>query len=138
MGNQYDRRAFMGYFSSIGLGSTLMPGVLWAKAADGEEINAATIACAEEIAGLKFDEAEREMMVDGLKTLESRIQALHKIPLSNSVVPAIVFNPRPVSAAPAPRVRGKMTRSIVTVPRKPRDLNELAFLPVTVLSEMIR
>ena len=28
----YDRRAFMGYFSSIGLGATLLPGVLWAQA----------------------------------------------------------------------------------------------------------
>lgn len=128
----------MGYFSSIGLGTTLLPGVLWAKAAAGEEINAAAIACAEEIAGLKFDDAEREMMVDGLKTQEARLQALHRIPLANSVVPAIAFNPRPPVAAPALRVRGKMTRSHVTVPQRPRDLDALAFLPVTVLSEMIR
>lgn len=136
--SELDRRAFMGYFTSIGLGSTLLPGVLWAKAAKGEEINAAAIACAEEIAGLKFDDAEREMMLDGLKSQEARLEALHKIPLANSVVPAIVFNPRPTTAAPAPRVRGKMIRSSVAVPRKPRDLDSLAFLPVTVLSEMIR
>ncbi len=136
--NDFDRRAFMGYFASIGLGSTLLPGVLWAKAANGEEINSAAIACAEEIAGLKFDDAEREMMVDGLKSQEARLEALHKIPLPNSVVPSIVFNPRPVAAAPALRVRGRMTRSTVTVPKRPPDLDSLAFLPVTVLSEMIR
>ena len=55
---RHDRRAFMGYFASIGLGTTLFPGVLWAKIAAGAEITAATIASAEEVAGLKFDEAE--------------------------------------------------------------------------------
>ena len=30
--SSYDRRAFMAYFTSIGLGSTLLPGVLWAQA----------------------------------------------------------------------------------------------------------
>jgi Asp-tRNA(Asn)/Glu-tRNA(Gln) amidotransferase A subunit family amidase len=134
----YDRREFMGYFASIGLGSTLLPGVLWAKAANGEEINASAIACAEEIAGLKFDDAEREMMLDGLKTQAARLDALHKIPLSNSVAPAIIFNPRPAKAAASFAARGRMSRSRVAVPRRPANLDDLAFQPVTVLSEMIR
>ena len=29
--SSYDRRSFLGYFSSLGLSSTLFPGVLWAK-----------------------------------------------------------------------------------------------------------
>lgn len=135
---EFDRRAFMGYFASIGLGSTLLPGVLWAKAANGEEINAAAIACAEEIAGLKFDDAEREMMLDGLKSQEQRLEALHKIPLANSVTPAIVFNPRPPGPAAHSPTRGKMSRSVVKIPGRPMDLDSLAFQPVTVLSEMIR
>jgi len=136
--NGYDRRAFMGYFASIGLGSTVLPGILWEKASKGEEINSAAIACAEELAGLKFDDAEREMMLDGLKSQEARLQALHKIPLNNSIVPAIVFNPLP----PNPRVsllaRGKMTRTRASVPRRPANLDDLAFLPVSTLSEMVR
>lgn len=134
----YDRRAFMGYFASIGLGSTLLPGVLWAKAANGEEINAASIACAEEIAGLKFDDAEREMMLDGLKSQEARLEALHKIPLPNSVAPAIIFNPRPAKAITVAQTRGKMTRSRVPLRSRPANLEDLAFEPVTVLSELIR
>ena len=136
--NGYDRRAFMGYFASIGLGSTLLPGVLWAQAAKGEEINTAAIACAEEIAGLKFDDAEREMMVDGLKGQEARLEALHKIPLANSVVPAIIFNPRPARPIRTMHTRGKMSRSHVPARSRPANLEDLAFEPVTVLSEMIR
>ena len=47
-----DRRAFMGYFASVGLGSTLLPGVLWAKVAEGAEVTTASVAAAAEIAGL--------------------------------------------------------------------------------------
>ena len=79
---QYDRRAFMTYFAGIGLGSTLLPGVLWAATTSGAEITAATIAAAEELAGLTFDESERAMMVDGLKRNQSRIDALHKVALN--------------------------------------------------------
>src|SRR5437773_12076551 len=90
-----DRRTFMGYFAGVGLTSTLFPGVLWAKLAAGAEITVDTIASAEEVAGLHFDQAERELMLDGLKQQEQRIEALHKVSLANSVSPAIVFDPRP-------------------------------------------
>ena len=128
----------MSYFASVGLGSTLLPGVLWAKVAAGEDINAATIAAAEEIAGLKFDDAERAMMLDGLKQQESRIEALHKIPLRNSVSPAIVFDPMPAGKSPPLYTKRAMVRSPVAVRSLPTSDDEIAFLPVTELSELIR
>src|SRR6476646_9540605 len=90
-----DRRSFMSYFTGIGLTSTLFPGVLWANLANGADITVETIASAEEVAGLHFDPEERELMLDGLKQQEQRIEALHKVSLPNSVSPAIVFNPVP-------------------------------------------
>ena len=134
----YDRRAFMGYFASIGLGSTLFPGVLWAKISAGADITVATIASAEEVAGLHFDEAERTMMLDGLKSQEQRIEALHKIPLPNSVPPAIVFNPVPPWRTP-PRVAKKpMVRGAIISRPSPSNIESLAFLPVTELSDLVR
>lgn len=90
-----DRRSFMSYFSGLGLTSTLFPGVLWAQLKAGAEITVDTIASAEEVAGLHFDPQERELMLDGLKQQEQRIEALHKISLANSVSPAIKFDPLP-------------------------------------------
>lgn len=131
------RRAFLAYFTSIGLGSTLLPGILWARVAAGEEITPESIAQAAELAGLEFDENERAMMVDGLKGQEERIEALRKVTLGNEVVPAMHFDPllagmtvetqqrRPVRAPVAPRP-------------VPANLEELAFLPVTELSELVR
>jgi len=62
-----DRRAFIGYFAALGLGTTLLPGVLWASVAAGVEITTQSIAAAEEIAGVKFTDAEREAMVKDLQ-----------------------------------------------------------------------
>ena len=136
--NRYDRREFMAYFGAIGLGSTLLPGVLWADVSRGAEITAATIAAAEEMAGLSFDDAERAMMVDGLKLNQSRIAALHKMPISNSVSPALVFNPLPPGKTPPREPKRAMVRSRAVRTSAPSDTEELAFLPVTELSELVR
>ena len=135
---ELDRRRFMSYFAGLGLTSTLFPGVLWAKVANGEEITVDTIASAEEVAGVHFDQAERELMLDGLKQQEQRIEALHKIPLDNSISPAIVFDPLPPGKKIPTEPKRAMVRSTVALRSVPRDLEDLAFLPVTELSELVR
>jgi Asp-tRNA(Asn)/Glu-tRNA(Gln) amidotransferase A subunit family amidase len=136
--NLQDRRTFMSYFAGIGLGSTLLPGVLWAKVANGEEITTATVTCAAEIAGLTFDESEAEMMVDGLKRQAQGIEALRKIPLANSVSPSIVFDPLSGSGRKLEGNATSVKRSPVRTPSVSSNLEALAFEPVTVLSELVR
>jgi len=133
-----DRRSFMSYFAGAGLSSTLFPGVLWAKLANGAEITVDTIASAEEMAGVHFDQTERELMLDGLKQQAARIDALHKVPLANSVSPAIKFDPLPPGKKIQPEPRRPMVRGKVATRATPADIEELAFLPVTELSELIR
>src|SRR3954471_15169863 len=94
----YDRRAFMAYFSSIGLGSTLFPGVLWAQAQQqqqGPEITKETIAAAEQIADVSFTDEERAAIARGLQQARNSIDQLHKVALDMSVFPALVFDPVP-------------------------------------------
>jgi Asp-tRNA(Asn)/Glu-tRNA(Gln) amidotransferase A subunit family amidase len=140
---RYDRRSFMTYFGSVGLGSTLLPGVLWARVHAGEEITPATIASAEEIAGLSFTAAEREMMVSDLKEQAGQIAELHKVTLDNGVEPAVVFDPLPpgvkppAPAGPAAQ-RPPMARSRPSGRARPAREEELAFLPVSELSELVR
>ena len=138
---RYDRRAFMAYFSSIGLGSTLLPGVLWAKVSSGGaalEITKETIAAAEEIAGVSFTDEQRQMMVRSLQQLRSGIDALHKVPLDNTVAPAIVFEPVPPGMKLPPKTAAPTVRSNVPVMARPGSIEELAFAPVTRLSELVR
>jgi len=93
-----DRRSFLGYFAGLGLGSTLFPGVLWARVASGTEVNDAAIVAAAEIAGLTFSDDERKQMLSGLKGQPQTLAALRAVPLDNGVAPAIVFNPMPPMA----------------------------------------
>jgi Asp-tRNA(Asn)/Glu-tRNA(Gln) amidotransferase A subunit family amidase len=128
----------MGYFAGVGLTSTLFPGVLWAKLAAGADITVETIATAEEIAGVHFEPTERELMLEGLKQQEQRIEALHKIPLPNSISPAIVFDPLPPGKIIVAQKAKPMVRGPVTVRAVGSDVEQLAFLPVTQLSELLR
>jgi Asp-tRNA(Asn)/Glu-tRNA(Gln) amidotransferase A subunit family amidase len=132
-----DRRAFMSYCGSLGLGATLFPGVLWAKMADGAEITKETVGAAAELAGLTFDDAEREMMVAGLRDQARQLAALHAIPLANGIAPAVQFNPLPAGTTIAGEQR-PLRRAPVRAPAVPGTLEELAFRPVTELSELVR
>jgi Asp-tRNA(Asn)/Glu-tRNA(Gln) amidotransferase A subunit family amidase len=133
-----DRRAFMAYCSSIGLGTTLLPGVLWGRIAAGADITKETVACAEEIAGLKFTDEERTMVVEDLRRHQRAIEALHKILPANDIAPALYFDPVPPGVTLDVPPQRPMARSRVPIMATPSNLEELAFLPVTGLSELVR
>jgi Asp-tRNA(Asn)/Glu-tRNA(Gln) amidotransferase A subunit family amidase len=133
-----DRRQFLQYFASIGLGSSLLPGVLWTRVAAGAEITKETIAAAEEIAGVTFTDEERAMMVRNLNNQKSAIEALHKIKLDNSIAPVLVFDPVPPAVTLPAKTKSPMVRERVALMARPGALEELAFLPVSSLSEMVR
>ena len=138
---RYDRRAFMAYFSSIGLGSTLLPGVLWGQLQQGQqgpEITKEMIASAEEISGLHFSDDERTKMLRNLEQMRGAIQQLHQVPLDMSVFPAIVFDPVPPGKELAKKTKAMQVRSKVPVMARPGSLDELAYAPLTQLSEMVR
>lgn len=133
-----DRREFLAYFSSLGLGSTLLPGVLWAKVSAGADITKETIASAEEIAGIAFTDEERAMMVRNLTQTRQAIDALHKVTLPNAVSPAIVFDPMPPGVTLPKKAKQPMVRSRVAIMARPGSLEELAFEPVSRLSQLVR
>ncbi len=133
-----DRRDFLTYFSAIGLGTSLLPGVLWSKVAAGAEITKETIASAEEIAGVSFTDEERAMMVRNLNQTRQQIEALHKVTIDNGTPPAILFEPVPPGVKLPAKKKAPMQREKVAVMARPGSLEELAFLPVSRLSEMVR
>src|SRR5437867_3337510 len=135
-----DRRAFMGAFTSIGLGASLLPGVLWAQAQQTQapEITKEMIANAEEIAGIKLTDEERTAITRNLQQARNNIQQLHQIPLDASVFPAFVFDPVPPGEQLPPKMEAKPVRSRVPMMTRPGSLDELAFAPVTQLSELVR
>jgi Asp-tRNA(Asn)/Glu-tRNA(Gln) amidotransferase A subunit family amidase len=133
-----DRRSFVAYFSSIGLTSTLLPGVLWAQAQQAPTITKEMIASAEEISGLHFSDEERAQMVQSLQQMKRSLETLHKEPLDQSVLPSIVFDPIPPGKELAKKTKQLTVRSKVAVMARPGSLDELAYSPVTQLADLVR
>ena len=131
-----NRRRFIGYFSGIGLGATLLPGALTALAQDSEDITPGMVKAASFIAGLRFTDEEIKRMVRGLNSLVERYEGIRDLEMPNSVAPAIVFNPVPAGMElPSEKKPFKMSEAEVSKPKTEKDL---AFLGVRQLAELVR
>jgi Asp-tRNA(Asn)/Glu-tRNA(Gln) amidotransferase A subunit family amidase len=136
---EFNRRRFIGYFSSVGLGVTLLPGTLTAVAQDAQKITPEMVEAAARIAGMSFSPEAVKKIVDSLNGRMSpitRYETIRGLNLSNSVQPAFVFNP----VLPGMRLPGvrKPVRVAPVKAAKPRNDEDLAFLPVTHLSRLIQ
>ena len=140
MGSQSgNRRAFLAYFSSIGLSATLLPGVLWARLQERKagRVTVEDVGQAAKVAGLELSEEEKREMVQGVNNNLARYESLRKIPLDNSVPLPMHFNPR------VPGMSWKAGKKIfqpTKLPsvRKPANLEDVAFWPVAKLAALIR
>ena len=131
--NDLDRRSFMTYLSVLGIGGT----GLWQRARQEGSVTKDMIAQAEGVFGLEFTDEERELMVRNLNRNITSYEALRTHDIPNSVPPAIVFDPvLPGMKLPTEKREFRYTRP--TGVARPANLEELAFEPVTVLSELVR
>jgi len=131
------RRAFLAYCGSLGLGSTLFPGALWAESKGGQEaITPKMIATATRLAGLEFSLEDREEMVETLTANLALYRELREVDIDQNVAPPLHFSPvvagqrvsderRPFRPSPMPAVR------------RPSNLEDAAFWPVTHLGALI-
>ncbi|MES2390546.1 MAG: amidase [Acidobacteriota bacterium] len=141
------------------MGSTLLPGALLAMAvkADAETVgdDPAAVSAAEMgpitpemieqagiIAGVRFTEAQRRMMVDGLTGLRRSVESIRKLKLANAVAPCMIFDPMPAGAVvktekkpaewgPAPHFGGMLTS-------RTAEEDSLAFATARELGELVR
>src|SRR6266568_7354659 len=133
------RRQFIEYFAFMGLSRSLLPGVLWAKLQEqkGQKITREMLRDAEEISGLHFTDAQRDMMLKGVNENRDMYKELRQVHLDVTVPPALRFSP----ILPGMRfdtVRRPFRMSTITPLRRPSDLESLSFWPVTHLSALIR
>jgi hypothetical protein len=124
--------AFLGGFGIAGLAANR----LWAAAGKGA-VTTVDLARAEQVVGLEFSDAEREQMLEGVNDLLEDYAAIREVPIDNSVSPALHFDPRPAGFdyCPGPR---RFRPSLPDPIEVPNDLEELAFLPVTQLAQLVR
>ena len=130
-----DRRRFLAFLGGFGV-TGLAADQLWVAAAEGA-ITAADIEHSARIAGLSFTEDERDLMLEGLDELREDYAEIREVPLDNSVSPALHFDPRLPGFKYDPGPRRFRPSRPPTIPA-PSDNEELAFLPVTQLAQLVR
>ncbi|HXR98625.1 MAG TPA: amidase [Terriglobales bacterium] len=133
------RRRFLAAFSTLGISSTLLPGLLWAKVVSGEAVTITPeiVDQAAELAGIEIPANDRDQIVRAMEGQMRSLDSVRKMPLANSDPPALIFSPvlagmtfetarRPVRLAPVPAVA------------TPKNIEDVAFYSVRQLGELIR
>ncbi|MDD8027603.1 MAG: amidase [Acidobacteriota bacterium] len=134
-----NRRRFIEYFSSIGLGATLLPGALLAQAQDSPLITLGMVDEAARVAGIALSPDAEKQIAEALSRKDGLLasyRALREMKLGNDTPSALVFNPLLPGMRP-PQARGIFRYSKPRI-AKPGTDEDLAFLPVTHLAQLIQ
>jgi Asp-tRNA(Asn)/Glu-tRNA(Gln) amidotransferase A subunit family amidase len=132
------RRRVVALLAGLGVAETAaLAAPFQAVAESSGTITREAVIGAERLAGVEFTDAERELMMEGLRDLQQDYARLRELALDNSIPPATGFAPL-VPPPPLRPGRPPLRPSHVAPIDVPADLEELAFLPVTQLSELVR
>ncbi len=132
------RRRFLGVFSSLGLGGTLLPGVLWSQLQQegAPTITQAMLHDALALSGLSFSEEDQKTMLQAANQNLTRYEDVRKIHIPNDVAPPFYFS------AIVPGMKVNKTRQPFHFSsqkaRRPANLEDVAFWPITQLSHLLR
>ena len=148
------RRRFLTVSAAAGLGSTILPGVLFAlatrnagaqapsdapdKAAQLPKITVEIIEQAAIIAGVRFTEEQRKVMIEGLTGQRDDVVEIRKMALPNSVAPSLVFDPVPAGVKlDTARKPMKLSASPSVASVSLSNEDQVAFSTVRELAELL-
>jgi hypothetical protein len=131
------RRTLLKGLTVLGVGTVTFRRALAAQAAQAGAVTPEMIKQAEWIAGLDLTEAERASAARTLARSLRSFADLRKVEIGYDVPPALTF--LPAQSRPAATIHRNQARPVETSSsRRPSSTEELAFLPVTELSALIR
>jgi Amidase len=133
------RRRFMAHFAGIGLGTTLVPGVLWARMQDAgtQRVTLAMVTDALRLSGLELTEDERKAMVNAANQNLTRYEELRAMHVPNDVSPPFHFSPL-VPGIEVDKTKRPFRLSAPPSVKRPAQLEDVAFWPVRHLAELVR
>ena len=131
------RRTLLKGLAGLGVGTATFRRALAAQAAQAGTVTPEMIKQAEWIAGLELTEEERASTARTIARSLRSFAELRKVDVGYDVPPALTFFPVPPRPAAAIR-RNQAQPAETSTPVRPGSAEELAFLPVTELSSLIR
>jgi Asp-tRNA(Asn)/Glu-tRNA(Gln) amidotransferase A subunit family amidase len=133
------RRRFMAHFASIGLGTSLAPGVLWARMQDAgtQTITLDMVTDALKLSGIELSEDERKAMVETANRNLTRYAEIRAIDIPNDVAPPFHFSPL-VPGVDVDKSRREYRLGKPPAVKRPANLEDVAFWPIRSLAELVR
>jgi Asp-tRNA(Asn)/Glu-tRNA(Gln) amidotransferase A subunit family amidase len=134
-----NRRRFMAVFGRVGLGATLVPEILWAKVQEQAtpKITLEMVKDALALTGLPFTDAEASNLVNSANNNLDTFERLRNFHIPLDVSPPYHFSALVPGITPN-KNKEPFILSKAPVLKKPADLEDIAFLPLRHLAELIR
>jgi Asp-tRNA(Asn)/Glu-tRNA(Gln) amidotransferase A subunit family amidase len=132
------RRTILAALAGLGVGTAAFQRAVAWQAEQAGKVTAELIQQAEWIAGITLTDEERKAIATTVERDQRRFETLRKVELTNSLPPAMAF-----FAAPPQEAGGDIRRDLIrpiqaAAPEKPQSDEDVAFLPVTALSALLR
>ncbi|WP_158825625.1 amidase [Mucilaginibacter lacusdianchii] len=118
-------------------GFSFISGAFVIKKLEQEPITVGIIQQAEKLIGFDFSAAQADSMQSSLTRFNQSYQALRKLNMPNSVVPALNFNPVPIGFV-NPNAKSDFKLSKINKVKLPANKNDLAFYTIRELAELVR
>jgi len=133
------RRRFLAHFAGAGLGSTLAPGIVWARMQDAgtDRVTLQMVTDALQLAGITLSDDDRKALVDGANTSLERLEELRAVHIPNDVSPPFHFSPV-VPGMVVDQSRQPWVMSKAPSLKRPANLEAVAFWPLRHLAELVR
>jgi len=133
------RRRFMSTFAATSLGTTLVPGVLWARMQDAgaPKLTLPMVTEALKLAGVDVTEEEKNNLVETANRNLTGYDEIHKLHIPADVSPPFHFSP----VTPGMTVsKAKQPWQLSAAPKvkRPANLEDVAFWPVRHLAELVK
>jgi Asp-tRNA(Asn)/Glu-tRNA(Gln) amidotransferase A subunit family amidase len=111
------------------------------QAQEAQRIDKPTLECAERIMGIDFSDAEQQAALSGVNTNLANFERLRTFQIPPETEPPLTFRPylpgKKPRAGATPNARIKIGTPTPSAPRR-NSVEDLAFLPVTALSALVR
>src|SRR5688500_4954643 len=133
------RRRFIAHFAGLGLGTTLLPGVLWGQLQQSGQnrITAEMLKAALAVSGLDFNEETRAGMVREVNRSLDRYEKLRELHIPEDVSPPFHFSSL-VPGMEVDRTSRPFRVTAIRSVKRPANLEETAHWSVRQLAELIR
>lgn len=129
----------MAHFAGVGLGTTLAPGILWARMQDAgtKRVTLAMVTDALMLSGIDLPEDERTALVEGANRNLAGYEEIRKLHIPPDVSPPFHFSPV-VPGLTVNKVKQPFRLSAAPSVKRPANLEDAAFWPIRNLGELIR